>query len=110
MTTISASSTIGITLSVPSYTNPVVVNPGVTISSAGGGLSAASGSWTIQNDGTVAGNTTANPGIELEAGASVTNQSGAVISGLLEAVSKRSGKGLKSEEACESRRSLPPNP
>jgi len=34
----------------------------------------------------------------------------AAVHRTLEAVSKRSGKGLKSEEACESRRSLPPNP
>lgn len=51
MTAITANSTIGITLSSPSYTSPIVVEPGVTISSAHDGLLATIGSWTIQNGG-----------------------------------------------------------
>src|SRR5438874_1797476 len=53
MTTITSSTTIGITLSSPSYVNPIVVNPGVTIFNGGNSIYAASGSWTIQNDGVI---------------------------------------------------------
>ena len=47
MTTISASSTIGIYLVSPSFTNPVVINPGVTISTSGNSVYAFTGAWTI---------------------------------------------------------------
>jgi len=53
VTTISNSTTIGITLSSPTYLNPIVIAPGITISNAGNAVYASSGSWTIQNDGTV---------------------------------------------------------
>ncbi len=81
MTTITASSTTGVVLTSPSYANPVVINPGVTISSAGYGVFANTGSWTIQNAGSIAGGTAPGAGIKLEAGGSVTNQSVATISG-----------------------------
>jgi len=57
MTTISASSTIGVVLTSPSYANPVVINPDVTISvSDGYGIYAAhgTGTWTILNAGSIA--------------------------------------------------------
>jgi fibronectin-binding autotransporter adhesin len=81
MTTISSSSTIGIVLSSPGYTNPVVVNPGITVSSGGNGVSATAESWTIENGGSIVGNTTsaAYSGIALAAGGSVTNLSSASI-------------------------------
>jgi Hint domain len=86
MTTITANSTIGITLTSPSYNNPVFVEPGVTIYSTRNGVVATSGSWTIQNGGTITGGTlasyaTSNSGISLHAGGSVTNQIGGVIAG-----------------------------
>src|SRR5450756_2442474 len=85
MTTISASSTIGIILSSPSYANPVVVNPAVRISnyySYGRGVSGSGDVWTIRSAGTIAGNITSGQGVDLKYGGSVTNQSGARISGL----------------------------
>ncbi len=87
MTTITASSTLGISLSTPSYANPIVINPGVTISSGGNAVYAPSGYWTIQNDGLIAGNPatpTATPnvaGIKLLLGGDITNQSTATITG-----------------------------
>ena len=83
MTTISASSTIGIDLISPSYTNPVVVEPGVALTGnfTGYAIYAVSGSWSITNAGTVAatyggGN---GSGIHLGDGGTVTNQHGGVI-------------------------------
>ena len=79
MTTITANSTIGITLSSPSYINPVVINPGVTISSAIlNGVYGPAGVWTIVNNGSIAAN---NSGVYLGAGGSVTNAAAASISG-----------------------------
>ena len=78
MTTITASSTVGISLSSPAYTNPVVVDPGVTIYGFDHALFANSGYWTIQNDGTLTGHL--GDGIYLGAGGIVTNVSGARIS------------------------------
>ena len=57
MTTISANSTIGIELISPSYSNPVVINPGVTVSSTGQGIYANTAGWTLQNAGSIVGNT-----------------------------------------------------
>ena len=87
MTTISASSTVGIVLSSPSYANPVSINPGVTISSGGNAVYAPSLYWTIQNGGLIAGNPAAPPatanaaGIRLFLGGDITNQSTATITG-----------------------------
>ncbi len=86
MTTITSSSTVGIYLSSPSYTNPVVINPGVTISNTttnigGDGISASATAWAIQNYGSIAGNPTSGVGVYLSAGGSVTNYSSGSISG-----------------------------
>ena len=81
MTTITSNSTIGIYLSSPSYTNPVVINPGVTISNAGDGISASPTAWTIQNYGSIAGSPTSGTGVFLSAGGSVTNHNSGSISG-----------------------------
>jgi hypothetical protein len=81
MTTISASSTIGVVLTSPSYTNPVVINPGVTISNSGDGLSASPTAWMIQNYGSIAGSPTSGVGVYLSASGSVTNHSSGSISG-----------------------------
>jgi hypothetical protein len=56
MTTISSSTSIGITLTSPAYVNPIVINPGVTVANSGGnGIYASAGSWTIQNNGGISG-------------------------------------------------------
>ena len=80
MTTISSNSTVGIYLSSPSYTNAVVINPGVTISNIGNGISASPTAWTIQNYGSIAGSPTSGVGVYLSAGGSVTNHSSGSIS------------------------------
>jgi hypothetical protein len=85
MTTISASSTIGVVLTSPSYVNPVVINPGVTISNTttnigGDGISASATAWTIQNYGSIAA--PSGVGVYLSAGGSVTNYSSGSISGI----------------------------
>jgi hypothetical protein len=53
MTTTNASSTIEIALSSPAYTNPIVINPGVALSSNGNIISAAADFWTIENYGSI---------------------------------------------------------
>ena len=79
MTTISSSTTIGITLSAPRYVNPIVVNPGVTISNTGDALYGPPlGSWTIENYGSIL--STAAYGIDLTGG-SVTNAAAGSITG-----------------------------
>jgi len=79
MTTISSSTTAGITLSSPSYVNPIVVNPGVSVSGIGVAIYASSGFWTIQNNGTIS----SAEAIELLAGGSVTNAAAGSIKGTL---------------------------
>jgi Hint domain len=85
MTTISTNSTVGIVLGSPSYVNPISITSGVTISSDNYAVRAPSGSWTIQNSGTLLGNETSltGKGIFLSTGGSVTNESGALISGFV---------------------------
>jgi len=82
MTTITANSTIGISLSSPSYTNPIVINSGVTISNtagSGNGVYATTGYWAIQNNGSVA---SANGiGVYLLGSGAVTNAASASITG-----------------------------
>jgi hypothetical protein len=82
MTTISTNSS-GVVLTSPAYTNPVVIDPGVTVSGSGNGVLANTGTWTIQNAGSIAGNATSGKGIYLAGGGYVTNQSSAAISGLI---------------------------
>ena len=79
MTTITTNSTTGIVLTSPSYANPVVVDAGVTISNIGGNaISADTGTWTVQNGGSIATNTATVVGIGLGAGGAITNQTGGV--------------------------------
>jgi Hint domain len=79
MNTITASSTVGISLSSPSYTNPVVIDPGITIAGPVNAVSASSGYWTLQNHGTLTGNINFGYGIYLADGGIVTNASGGLL-------------------------------
>ena len=81
MTTISANSSSGIVLTSPGYTNPVVVDAGVTITGAldGNGIAAYFGNWTIANGGTVDAIGTNGAAVYLAAGGVVTNQGTGVI-------------------------------
>jgi fibronectin-binding autotransporter adhesin len=83
VTTISASSAIGVTLTSASYANPIVVTSGVTISSDNYGVWAPAGSWAIQNSGSILGSPTSSTGkgVFLGAGGSVANETTALISG-----------------------------
>ncbi len=80
MSTITTSQNVGILLTAPPFTNPVTINPGVSITGVANayGLYAASGTWTINNAGTVAP-TNGVGGIYLAAG-TVTNLASGVIS------------------------------
>jgi T5SS/PEP-CTERM-associated repeat protein len=79
MTTITANSTVGIYLTSPADTNPVVINKGVTISSTLNGVYGFTGAWTIVNYGSI---TAPNySGVYLGAGGTVTNAASASISG-----------------------------
>ena len=78
MTTISANSTVGITLASPGYVNPIVVNPGVRLSGPANAIYGAGTAWTIQNAGTAAG---PQNGIFLKAGGSIDNLNTGSISG-----------------------------
>lgn len=81
MTTISANSTVGIYLSSPSYTNPVAINAGVTISNCNGyGIGAFVEAWTLQNSGFIT--TTTGNGVYLGAGGYSTNAVSSSISGV----------------------------
>src|ERR1700722_6749160 len=80
MTTITASTTIGVNLASPNFVNPVVVNPGVTISTTGDAIIASAGSWTLQNKGRISGAGAFANGIDLSAGA-VTNFATGLVTG-----------------------------
>jgi hypothetical protein len=80
MTTITSSTTIGITLSSASYVSPIVVDPGVTVANGQSAVYAASGVWTLQNNGTIS--STDRDGVYLKAGGSVTNAASGSITGL----------------------------
>ena len=79
MTTITANSTIGIYLSPASYSNPVVIDPGITISASGQALSADADFWTIENQGEISAQN--GYGIRLAGGGDVTNAASASIAG-----------------------------
>ena len=82
MTTITANSTVGLYLSLPSYSNPVVIDPGITVSSSAAAVSASGGTWTLQNGGTLTGGATYGAGIVFQSVAGViTNQSSGAING-----------------------------
>ncbi|HUB16426.1 MAG TPA: Hint domain-containing protein [Acetobacteraceae bacterium] len=81
MTTISASSTAGVYLS-GSFTNPVVINKGVTISGTANAVAGLPQPWTIVNNGSIEGANSYN-GIYLRDGGSVTNAATALISGYI---------------------------
>ncbi len=77
MTTISTSTPLGVTLTPASYTNPVVVAAGVSISNdTGDGISGAGEYFSVQNNGTIAGN---DGGVALYDGGGVTNLPGGDI-------------------------------
>jgi collagen type I alpha len=91
MTTISASSTVGIVLDSGLYANPISVVSGVTLSGRAGDVSrlnasgygyalyAGSGVWTVTNAGEVAGSGPLGGGIRLSGGGTVANIQGGVI-------------------------------
>jgi len=87
MTTISASSTIGINLNPAFYTNPVVIGAGVTITNPNYPYGVyrdpgATTFFTIQNHGTIIGSgATYGVGVYLAPGGSVTNAPSASIAG-----------------------------
>ena len=81
MTTITASSTIGVHLTSSSFTNPVFINPGITISNTGDAITAGSGSWTLENKGHISGVGGFANGIDLSSGGSVTNFAAGLITG-----------------------------
>src|SRR5215470_10637718 len=81
MTTITASTTIGVDLTSPTFVNPVLINAGVTVSNSGDAIAAGSGSWTLQNRGRVSGTGAYANGIDLAAGGVVTNFATGLITG-----------------------------
>ena len=93
MTTITSGSTIGITISSPSYVNPIVIDPGITISNNGNAVFANTGPWTIENHGTIVGKGSNGSGIYLGFGGSVTNAASASIAGGFEGIVVIGGSG-----------------
>jgi len=92
MTTINTSTTTGLILNTASYTNPIAISAGVTITSSldvSAPVQAAFGSafWTIENNGTISGNST-QFGLYLGDGGLVTNAVGGLISSALDAAIK----------------------
>ena len=99
MTTISASKTLGVVLNPASYTNPIIIEAGVTISnSAGSDAVSVSGSayfFTLQNDGTISGSdTSSGVGVYLAPGGSVTNTVLGSIAGGYHGVYMRVGSAM----------------
>ncbi len=87
MTTITANTTTGIVINATntaSYTNPIVINAGVTITRNVAGpadaFAAYAGFWTVDNKGTIS-SVNPNAGVYLLDGGTVTNTTSASISG-----------------------------
>src|SRR5271157_1917841 len=76
------STTTGLTLSTPTYTNPIEILAGVTITNTGDAVYAKTLAWTISNNGTIAGGGSGY-GIDLRAGGAVTNAATARITGAI---------------------------
>jgi len=102
MTTISVSTTLGINLNPASYTNPIVIDAGVTVSYAGLLGNAINGYdefIVIQNDGTISGPSVGGNfdnvccGVYLDDGGSVTNAASASITAGYSAVQIVGGAG-----------------
>jgi hypothetical protein len=91
MTTISSNTTIGIYLGPQSYVNPIVIDPGVTVSNSGNAVYASSGYWEVQNGGTIF--STSLGGVDLLAGGSVTNTASASITGVSAGILFAGGAG-----------------
>ncbi len=94
MTTISVGKTLGIVLNQATYTNPVVIDAGVTVSnSLGAAITTYHGSvatFAIRNNGAISGTTF---GVYLTPGGSVTNAAGASITGASYAIYITNGAG-----------------
>jgi hypothetical protein len=95
VTTITSSSTIGINLNPASYTNPVVIGAGITITNpfypnALYTSSSSTTSFIIQNDGTIDGS---DIGVYLVPGGSVTNATTGSIAGTNTGVEISEGAG-----------------
>jgi hypothetical protein len=108
MTTITANSTVGIYLTSPSYTSPLVINPGVSISGYAGvdlvsggtvsnaasalitgvieGVGISGGAGTMVSYGNIAGTGIGGIGVILDSGGSITNAAAASISGTVEPI------------------------
>jgi len=88
MTTITVGTTAGLSLTSPSYTNPVVVDSDVMISNnanTGNGVYATTDYWVIQNNGSITSASTFGDGISLLSG-SITNAATASISGAVDGI------------------------
>src|SRR5580698_10600158 len=82
MTFVVSDTDTGITLTSPTYTNPIDILTGVTVTNAGDAVYAKTLSWTINNEGTVFGHGPGD-GIRLRAGGLITNASTALIDGVI---------------------------
>ena len=94
MTTITASTTIGVHLTSATFVNPVLVNPGVTISTTGDAIAASAGSWTLQNKGRISGAGAFANGIDLSAGGAVTNFATGLVTGSSDGVRINGAAGV----------------
>jgi hypothetical protein len=81
--TITGTVTTGVTLTADTYTNPVTIAAGATVSGPTYGVQ-ASDSWTVDNFGTITGGAPGDfntNGVYLKAGGVITNEAGASIYG-----------------------------
>src|SRR5579863_729124 len=91
MTTITASSTLGIELTSLADTNPVVISADVQISIAGQAVFGSNVPWTLQNEGSLTGSTF---GVFLGAGGAITNAASATIAGAYDGIEILGGTGI----------------